>query len=274
VLSSLHSAPIRLTGTEAVFLASMLGAGTLLATEDPLAGMLAEEIAGEWERSRAVLKARGYLLEGAGGAVTIDAEVAELLGAWATPDSVIMASYKPGSGQGSARDYFLTEAVAVRRTGWSGGYFLEAVPTDGIHGDIEELFGLAGQPAAPGSQVVLPEALFTEARQVAAERGTEATYTLLSEAFHSQGVSLAALSALSATLAGPHASGSVTAMSKQTTTWEVSGLGVLEGPQGVWRLRSFSRDSRNWVEAIPCDASSMGAEIRKAVNRVLPDHEY
>jgi hypothetical protein len=274
VSSSLQPAPVLLTGTEAVFLASMLGAGTLLATQDPLAGLLAEEIAGEWERSRAGLKARGYLLEGANGSVTIDSEVAGLVGAWAAPESVIMASYKSGSGQVGARDYFLTERMAVRRTDAPEGYFLEAVSAEGIHSDVEELFGLAGQPAAPGAQVVLPEVLFNEARQVAAERGTEATYTLLSEAFYSQGVSLAAISALSASLAGPHASGSVTAMSRQTTTWEVSGLGLLEGPQGVWRLRSFSRDSRNWVEAIPCDASTMGAEIKKTVNRVLPDHEY
>lgn len=272
--SSLQSAPIRLTGIEAVFLASMLGAGTLLATQDPLAGLLAEEIAGAWERSRDSLKARGYLLEGKSGSVTIDSEVAELLGAWGSPEAAIMAVYRTGSGSPSTRDYFMTEQLAVRRTGGPDVYLLEAVAAKIIHDDLEELFGLAGQPAAPGAQVVLPERLFTEARQVAAERGTEATYTLLSEAFRAQGISLAALSALSATLAGPHASGSVTAMSKQTTTWEVSGLGVLEGPQGIWRLRSFSRDSRNWVEAIPCDASTVGAEIKKTVNRVLPDHEY
>jgi len=252
----------------------MLGSDTLLGVDDPLAGMLTEEITRAWQISRVALKSKGYISESGEGVIAIDPAAAGLLGTWALPEAYVIATYSQDSRPVLSRHYFMTRHLAVRRISIENGYYLEAVRPDEIHAEIRAMFGLVGQPAAPGTQVRLPEPVFSRGRQMAAQRGADAAYTLLSESTDEPGDTLTTLSALSATLAGPHASGSVTAMSKQATTWEVSGLGLLEGPQGLWRLRSFTRDSRNWVEAIPCDAMTLGAEIRKAVNRVLPDSEH
>ncbi len=74
---------ITCTPAEAAFLASLLGAHTLLGLSDPFHGWLADEIGEAWERARTTLAERRYLEVAAEENLVIDTMVAALIGTWA-----------------------------------------------------------------------------------------------------------------------------------------------------------------------------------------------
>lgn len=268
VAAQVQTPHVALTPAEAAFLASLLGADALLGVTDPLAGMLSEEITKVWAEARDDLERRGYIREEPGGKLTIDTQVAALTGTWSAPESAIMVSYAPSVGKPIQLNYFLTTYLAVGQYSADGMYRLEPVNEADIHRQITALFRVKAQAASPGTSLSLPLAQFSKAREIALQEGAEAAQQVLTRADRNPD----AVEALAQSLASTKASGSVTGMARQATTWEIAGMGLLEGSNGLWRLRTFSRGNDNWVEAIPCDAATMGAEIGKLVSRVLPEH--
>jgi hypothetical protein len=56
-------------------------------------------------------------------------------------------------------------------------------------------------------------------------------------------------------------------------TWEVGGLGMLVEENGLWLLRSSTRQQAKWVEIIPCTAKKLTAEIEMLLKHCLPQAE-
>ena len=65
--------------------------------------------------------------------------------------------------------------------------------------------------------------------------------------------------------------GALVVLARRETTRKVAELGLLEGQNGLWRLRAFTRAGRNWGEAIPCDTAEAHEALRRVMNRVLPE---
>lgn len=254
---------------EATFLASLLGANTLLGLEDPFPGWLTEEIEEAWNRARATLAERRFVETQPDGGVIMDTAVAALVGTWAFPEASFILTFTSADGLTERRYFHLTHTLGVEQSLTAEETVrltaLEGAPA--IYRRIIETFHLRDQPAAPGGRVMLPEALLTEARAQAASGGTEAAQRVLQQGHLLE----TAAGALARTLAEPVANGALVALARRVTTWEVGGLGLLEGHDGLWWLRSFTQDEEDWIEMIPCTAAEAREEIRRAMNRVLPE---
>ncbi len=252
---------------EATYLASLLGADMLVGLQDPFLGWLNEEIEETWNQVRAALAERRFIEVQANGGIVMDTAVAALVGAWAFPEASFLVTFTPAEGTPQTRAFHLARNLGVEQTQADEVVQLMALEdAPAVYRRILEVFRLKDQSAAPGPGGSLPEAHLREARSRAVEEGEAAAFRLLQDA----GLPEAAAQSLARTLAQPIANGALAALTRRTTSWEVGGLGLLEGSNGLWRLRSLTRDGENWVEMIPCDASQARREIRQAMNRVLP----
>jgi len=264
-----NEAPIVTCSTqEMVFLASLLGADTLLGIEDPFMGWLADEIEGAWQQARAELAERHFIEVQDDDSVVMDVAVAALVGTCAFPEASFVLTVTPAGESVDVRYFHLTRHLAVEQTMEGEGCQLTALENaQAVFARVTGLLGLHEQRPAPGSGGILMEQHLAQARALADESGTEAAQTILQRS----GLDADAAAALAETLAYPVCNGALVALARRETTWEVAGLGLLEGQNGLWRLRAFTRDGDNWVEAIPCDALEACEAVRKAMNRVLPE---
>jgi len=260
---------ITCSSVEATFLASLLGARMLLGIEDPFRGWLTEEIEEAWSRARAGLAERRFIEIQADGGVVMDPAVAALVGVWAFPQASFMLNFTSGDGPTERRYFHLTQTLGVEQVLTAEAAVqltaLEGAPA--IYRRVLQIFRLGDQAAAPGNPAMLTEALLIQARARAIESGSGAAQKVLQQGHLPE----ATARSLARTLADPIANGALVCLARRTTTWEVSGLGLLEGRNGLWRLRSFARDEEPWIEAIPCTAVQFGEEIRRVMNRVLPE---
>ncbi len=256
---------------EMIFLASLLGADMLLGVDDPFVGWLAAEIEHAWEETREALAERSFIQVQPDGGILMDVAIAALVGACAFPDASFVVTSTLASGETATRYLHVTKQLAVEQasvTELTGAYRLTALENGrAAYKRILEIFGLNGQGAVSASGGELPEVALIQARETAPEAGREEVQKVLEKA----GLSNDTAAALSETLVNPIANGSLVALSHRETVWNVGGLGLLEGQNGLWRLRAFTRSGENWVEAIPCDANEAGEAIRRVMNRVLPE---
>jgi len=256
---------------EMAFLASSLGADTLLGVDDPFTGWLTEEIEDAWERTQAALAERDFIEVQSDGGIVMDVAVAAMVGACAFPDASFVVTFTPSGGEMVTRYLHVTGQLAVEQTATAepaAAYRLTALE-DGkaAYHRILQVFGLNGQRAVSSPEGKLAEAGLIQAREAAAGARTEEAQKALREA----GLTDATAAALAETLSDPIANGALVALARQETTWDVAGLGLLEGQNGLWRLRAFTRGGENWVEVIPCDAAKARKAIQRVMNRVLPE---
>ncbi len=259
---------ITCTPAEAAFLASLLGAHTLLGLSDPFHGWLADEIGEAWERARTTLAERRYLEVAAEENLVIDTMVAALIGTWAFSQASFLLT---------VTRFDRTARYAFHLTRHLGVEQIEEDPSQvrltalrdaaAVHQRIVELLGLQEQAAAASRPAAMPATALFEARAAALASGCEGAREVLAQA----GVDPEIARALAETMADPRANAALVALVPRVAAWEVGGLGVLEGRNGQWRLRRYSRGSEEWVEAIPCAADEMRHEVRRLMNRVLPE---
>jgi hypothetical protein len=57
---------------------------------------------------------------------------------------------------------------------------------------------------------------------------------------------------------------------RKRNAWQVGGMGFLQAENGLWRLRSFQQGGEDWVEAIPCEANDLQAELRALLQSFWP----
>ncbi len=253
---------------EAIFLAGLLGADVLLGIRDPLLGWLDEEIEEAWDQARATLAERRFIEVQADGGIVMDTTVAALVGTWAYPETSFLVTFTSAEGISQIRSFHLTRNLGVEQVQADDVVQLTVLEdAQAVYRRILEIFGLDDQSAAPGPGGALPEAYLMEARARAMAMGKGAALQILEEA----GLPQAAAESLAQTMARPIANGALVALARRTTTWEVDGLGLLRGENGLWHLRSFTCAGENWVEVIPCDAARARQEIRLVMNRVLPE---
>lgn len=259
---------IRCSFTEATFLASLLGANVLLGIQDPFHGWLAEDIEAVWNQARVTLAERHFIEVGQDDQVVMDTAVAALLGTWALPETSIVLTLTAGEGPAQVRYFHLTRYLAVEQSVIEESWceLTALVDVRAVYQRIIQLWDLRDQIAAKGSSVTVPEALLIQAR-AKAKSDVKAAKRVLREA----DIEATSASSIAQTLARPIANGALVALARWKTAWETDGLGLLEGRNGLWRLRSFTCDGENWVEATPCDAAQAGEEIRHVVNRALPE---
>jgi len=246
-----ESPTITCSATEATWLASLLGANVLLGLHDPFVGWLTEEIETAWVDARQSLAARNYIALEANGQITLDTTVAALIGTWAKPDASFILTFTPIGKPTESRYFHLTRYLAVEQTIAAERYQLTALAdARAVYQRILDLLQVENQVAAGAANITLLQAQLMNARASAEQTGAEGVLNILREAPSD------ARDALAQTLTQPRANGALVALAQRATAWEVAGLGLLEGANGLWRLRACKRDDENWVEAIPCDATS------------------
>lgn len=264
-----QSPTISCSPVEATFLASLLGANTLLGLEDPFPGWLTEEIQEAWTQARAALAERRFIEVQAAGGIVVDTAVAALVGTWAFPEASFVLTLTAGSSSSERHSFHLAQTLGVEQT-LTAEYAVQLTALEGapaIYRRVTQVLRLENQPAAPGVRTTLSEALLAQARALAVEPELQAAEEVLEQGH----LPKATARSLAQMLAAPLANSALVCLARRATTWEAGGFGLLEGCNGLWRLRSFTQDNQNWVEAIPCTAADAGEEIRRAMDRVLPE---
>ncbi|MDY7077909.1 MAG: hypothetical protein SXV54_13420 [Chloroflexota bacterium] len=262
---------ITCSAQEMVFLAGSLGADTLLGVDDPFMGWLADEIEEAWKQAQVALAERRFIEIQPDEGIVMDVAVAAMVGTCAFPDASFVVTFASASRETMTHHLHVTRQLVVEQIAVAepaATYQLMALEDgEAAYHRILEVLSLDGQQAVPSSGGKLPEAALSQAREVAAEAGLEEAQKVLQDA----GLTDTTVAALAETLVDPIANGALVALARQETTWEVAGLGLLEGQNGLWRLRAFTRGGENWVEVIPCDVTEAREAIRRVMNRVLPE---
>ena len=262
---------ITCSANEITFLAAALGANTLLGVDDPFLGWLTEEIEEVWEETQTTLAKRNFIKPQSDGEIVMDVAVAAMIGTCAFPDASFVVTLTPAGGAATTHYLHVTEHLVVEQvavTGREPAYRLTALADgEAAYRRVLEIFGLAEQPSVRVSGGELPEAALTQAREMIAQGAAAEVPEILREAGLAEDTAVA----LTETLNNPLVNGSLVALARLETAWDVAGLGILEGQNGLWRLRAFTRDGEQWVEVIPCDADAAREAVRRVMNRVLPE---
>jgi len=239
-----------------LYLLSMIANGeTLIGVRDPFVGWLTEEIGEQLESVRGDLRVRGCVVTRDAG-VEIEPSLAPLIAALAAPRiAVIVTRHHPGHDL-EERAYHIGRTSTVKLSQHGQHYQLEPMADSAIAADICGWWGLHNQGAAPGVPFKLEQAALLAARDAAHDEVAAAA--LLSE-------SGATAATFAATLHAPQINGSLAALRRGATGWEVSGIALLASASGLWRLRAFEQHATPWVELAPTAA----AELRQRVERLL-----
>lgn len=254
---------------ETAFLAGLLGATSLVGLADPFHGWLADEIEAAWAEARATLAGRHFIEVQGDGRIVMDIGVAALISTWAFADASLLLTCTMADGLAENCNFHIRQGRAVEQKVTEDGKISLAPLKDVsvVYRQIAERLQLRDQPAATGARASLPEAALARARVAAAERGAGAASAVLQEAQ----LPAATADALAEVLARPVFNGALAALARCGIGWDVTGMGVLEAPSGLWRLRAFTQEGENWVEAVPCDARRARAELRRVLNYVLSE---
>jgi hypothetical protein len=149
---------------------------------------------------------------------------------------------------------------------WRSRYNL--LPHDAVHGlsqRVAYIWRLGSQPAARGERLQLGERVLHMATAVALGSEQEAR-TLLVRA----GASVKAASALAETLGSPVSNGMLIAFALDGSQRRATGLGFLEGRNGLWRLRAHTDPGDTRVDVVPCGAPDLKHDLRWFFSQTLP----
>ncbi|HYF80788.1 MAG TPA: hypothetical protein VD973_27065 [Symbiobacteriaceae bacterium] len=255
--------------TELAFLASLLGADSVIGVPDPFAGRGPDEIATAWDVARASLIERRLLSVQADSSICIEQTVAELVGTCGFAEATFLLTYTAGDGGVSGHHFHVIRRSAVELVLCHEEAItcrLSGLETGAVVGRVADIFRLGdqGAPAVPSGR--LAERHLNRARQVAEETGAWAAELYLVSA----GLCRETAAGLAVALARPLGTGALVAFAGARQEVGVDGLGLLEGVNGLWLLRNFTRENTRWVDLIPCSGQAMLAFIRTIMNRALP----
>jgi hypothetical protein len=248
------------TDAELVFLAALSGADHLIGTPDPFRGWLTEEIGPALMQARDSLARRDVIIVQPDGSVTIAADLAPLLEVITKQERSFLLTHTPAGGEPTLTYFHLAGGRAVEQIPLPARQesTLSRLDNPGdLSTHITQRLSLGSQTAACTSGGALPAAALQSVRSSIGERGEAAARAELADA----GLPAETAAALAATLANPVSTGSFAALARQQEGWETSGLGLLDGTNGLWRLRPCVRDGQDWVEITPADGMAAGKEI-------------
>lgn len=261
---------VTLSPSEMVFIASSLGAEMLMGMPDPFKGWLVEEIEAALEQAKKSLADRQIIEIGQENNMVVDAAVALLVAACAFPAVSFTLSYFNNKGQSYTGQVYISGDLIVEQIN-------ELEKENKImlltHDDIPsfyqwllKLFQLVEQKKPDVPTGSLPEEVLNNARSILEQSSQEAA----AQSLKSSGLNAATAVELAKTLHNPVANGVIAATARDESSWEIAGFGMLEGENGLWRLRSFDRNNVNWVEVIPCASEQVAARIAGLIRKFLP----
>lgn len=257
--------------SELVVLAGLLGAEALEGVPDPFVGWLDDEINAALTTARESLVQRQFLELRSDGTVLMDRAVALVVGTCAYAEAIFVQTYTPAGDQQLERCFYLTSELAVERAPSStdpGAWDLVVWP-DGAAAcrRVLEWFDLAGLSEAPAAQGgTIPTPVLTSVTQLAAQAGADRCKVALLQA----GLEPATAAAMAATLADPVGNGAVVTMVRQGTSWDVGGMGLLAGRNGLWLLHAREVGDQEWVDLAPVTVEAASAQVLHVLQAAVP----
>lgn len=249
-------------------LASMLGGETLIGIPDPFPGWLTEEIEAAVSKSCEELVQRGYLQE-LNGEMSMDILVAALVATVIEPEVAIILTMHHPPAMPQQELFYRRSPLIVHLHPSDGLYTLTALSSSQeILSLIWKAWGLGAQKAAKGKGFSVPQEALDSVREALGQGEQEARRVL-----RLAGVELGSARAFVRTLQTGVRNGTLIALRPLETTWQVEGIGILEGENGLWWLRPFHRQTAEWVECTPCSAAELREEIGALLERFIPLEE-
>jgi hypothetical protein len=260
---------VQCSARELAYLASLLGAESLIGVPDPFAGWSAAATEEGLAEARSSLADRRLITLLPDGSLALEETTAELVGTCGFAEATFLLTYTSAEGAAVSHHFHAIQRSAVELVLSQEAHLscrLTALDTDQILGRVCELFRLGAQPAPPVPNGRLAGSALRKARHLAESGRGEAAAAWLCES----GLRPETAAALAETLAAPVGNGALVAMSSDQSELGVDGLALLEGENGLWLLRNVPQDGVQWVDAVPCTAESLREFIRSVMNRALP----
>jgi hypothetical protein len=256
------SAPeLACTSVELVYLAGLRGAQTIVGIDDPLRARTADDAEDALRSAQNALAARGFLALDADGGIVLDYDVARVIDAVAKPRRTLCAYRVRPVETGARRVFHVRGSLVVELAVALDDVRL--VPLAGraaVAEAVVDFWDVAEQPAVNGEAAILAQqALRIAVRLAAADGAASATDYL-----QAQGVGAGTAGPLATTLANPRQNAALLAyhVSKSPSV----GMGLLEGINGLWRLRPMAGDA---IEVAPCSGPELAELVRAVVTTVL-----
>lgn len=248
-------------------LAAFLTGEVIIGVPDPFSGWLVEEIEEAVEQAYHTLAERQYLRIQPDGTLFIDTDVALLVGTVTHPQVLFMVTDMPADGRGQRVNYYHRSPVTVALTIEEEQVLLKALPTETLTDAVLRVWQMQEQNPAPAAPFSIPEDALRQAKEAlpAREKARQILQNAKVPSDHAE--------ALVDALAHPKRTATLAAIRSHPNRWEAQGMVALEGPKGLWLLRSFSRNQIPWVECIPCSAAKMQEEVQSLIQRMLPYEE-
>lgn len=242
------------TGPELIYLCRLAGGETLLGVEDPFPGWLTEEIQAAMEQARQNLEARGTIQVGVDKRIHMDADVKTLLNVITSPRAVFIYTLTLPDAQPVRQVFYWKAPAAVRLQYTDDIYNLDLLANpEAIYQEITRGWSAESQAPPSGETIALPVPVLESVRHSLAQEALDDACSILRGA----GATETTVSALIETLRTLRRNGAIVALRPQRQTWYPAGLGLLEGKNGLWGLRSFERYGQMWVEFSPMAASTL-----------------
>jgi len=250
-------------------LASLLGGEMLIGVPDPFPGWLTEEIEEAMQEARKALAERGHLTLRPDGQVVMDVATAALVGTLVAPQSVVLLTETMPDVTPNQSAFYHRSPLTVFLKNEGNTLSLSPIEEpDALYEQIVDIWQVGAQKAARAETFSLPESAIQSARE--ARTAGEAA---VQRALQQTGAGTKNARTLARTLSTPHRNGALVAMCPRENSWETGGLGMLAGENGMWLLRSCTRQQTNWVELDPCSGKKLAEEIQKLLRRFLPTME-
>lgn len=258
---------VALSTVEAVYLGCLLEAESLMGFPDPFGGWLTEEIEPALAAARDSLAARDVITLLDDGRIQVDPLAALVIRACGFSAASFLCNRTVGT-ETYTYALHLTPDAAVEQIPSDGdtvGYELTVLATtEDVPARIVQFLGLADQGAAEALEGEVPEAVLTKARTLAAEQGEESAAACLAQAGLSQATALALARAFARGASG----GSLAALRRLDQSWAVDGIALLDGPDGLWLLRT-GREGET-VRVSPATAKEAMAEVMRIMAQSWP----
>lgn len=250
-------------------LASLLGGEMLIGVSDPFPGWLTEEIEEAMQKARKALAERGHLTLRTDGQVIMDVATAALVGTLIAPQAVFLITEAMPNRILNQSAFYHRSPLTVFLKIESQALSLRVLEEPfALYERIVDIWQVRAQKAVLAETFSIPESAIRSAREARTE-GESAVQKALQQI----GIGIKNVQSLAHTLSTPHRNGALVAMRPIENSWETGGLGMLDAENGMWLLRSFTRQQTNWVELDPCSGKKLAEEIQKLLRRFLPTME-
>lgn len=255
------------SSVELFALASLLGGELLVGIPDPFPGWLTEEISDAMQGAQRTLAERGHLSILEDGRVIVDVTAAALVGAVASPQAVILLTSTSPPQPPLQLGFYIRPPLIVLAESENRGWLLRPVSAlEEVLERIRTAWQIGSQRAVRAPAFALPEDALDLARK-RIPQGKQA----VQECLQQSGVSTTAAAALARTLTSPRRNGALAAVHRRESSWDVDGLGMLEGENGLWLLRMVARQQTRWVDLSPCSAKRLTEEVERLLGRIVPE---